>query len=131
MKLGVALILTTFAGGCTTGVEYFGDQSDTSLPAAPTEPGRMSRPAKYDASWYRAEYWGGEYPDGFTMDDDVALGIRATPGVGAPKSVSCALRKGATYHPWNRKRVAADHLKFITFTRIKTFEVTKDYSSGV
>jgi hypothetical protein len=101
---------------------------------SPAEPGRASGPAspvKYNASWYRAEYWGREYPDGFTVDDDVTLGIRATPAIGAPKSVSCALRKGATYHPWNKKRVAADHLKFVTFTRIATFEITEDYSSGV
>jgi hypothetical protein len=82
-------------------------------------------------SWYRTEYWAGEYPNGFTVDSDTTLSIRATPEVGAPKAKSCALRKGATYHPWNKKRVAADHLKFVTFTRIKTYELKGDYSSGV
>ncbi|HKD31556.1 MAG TPA: hypothetical protein VKC66_37340 [Xanthobacteraceae bacterium] len=127
----VAMILAASAGGCLTGAEYFGHRADAPPPAGPAEPERATGPAKYDASWYRAEYWGAEYPDGFTVDDDVTLRIRATPAVGASKSVSCALPKGATYHPWNKKRVAADHLKFVTFTRIVPFEITEDYSSGV
>jgi len=131
MKPVLAMILAASLGGCLTSAEYFGHPADSPPPAAPAEPERVSGPAKYDASWYRAEYWGREYPNGFTVDDDVTLRIRATPAVGAQKSVSCALRKGATYHPWNKKRVAADHLKFVTFTRTVRFEITEDYSSDV
>src|SRR5262249_58886585 len=130
MKRVVAMIVAASVGGCLTGAEYFGSPADAPPPGGPPEPGRASVPAspvKYDASWYKAEYWGREYPDGFTVDDDMTLRIRATPQVGAPKAKSCALTKGATYHPWNKKRVAADHLKFVTFTRIVTFELTKDY----
>jgi len=132
MKALVAMTLAASVWGCMTSAEHVGRLADAPPPASPAEPERASAPVtKYDASWYRAEYWGGEWPDGFTVDDDMTLRIRATPEVGAPKAKSCALRKGATYHPWNKKRVAADHLKFVTFTRIVTFELTKDYLAGV
>ena len=77
----------------------------------------------YDASWYRAKGWSGEYPNGFTLATDVTLNIRATPDLDAPRSKSCVLRKGSTYHQWNKKRVVSDRLEFISFTKIKTYEL--------
>src|SRR5215468_658531 len=77
----------------------------------------------YDASWYRARGWSGEYPDGFTMAMDVTFNIRGNPDLGAPKSMSCVLRKGSTYHQWNKKRAASDRLEFISFTKIATYEL--------
>jgi len=77
----------------------------------------------YDASWYRAKGWNGEYPDGFTVATDVTINIRGRVDLAAPKSISCALRKGATYHQWNKKRVVWDRLEFISFTKIMTYEL--------
>jgi len=77
----------------------------------------------YDASWYRARGWSGEYPDGFTMAMDVTFNIRGNPDLDAPKSMSCVLRKGSTYHQWNKKRAASDRLEFISFTKIATYEL--------
>jgi hypothetical protein len=83
------------------------------------------RPAfAYDASWHQAPGWSGEYPNGFTIAADMTIDIRARLDPAAPKSVSCRLKKGATYHEWNRKRIAADRLQFISFTRIKTYMMT-------
>jgi hypothetical protein len=53
----------------------------------------------YDASWYEVRRaWSGEYPHGFTMEADETIDIRPELSLEATKSVSCSLRKGATYH---------------------------------
>src|SRR5450759_3137930 len=78
----------------------------------------------YDASWYKATGWSGEYPNGFTMATDVSINIRASLNSDAPKSVPCLLREGATYHQWNKKRVASDRLEFVSFTKIVSHELS-------
>jgi hypothetical protein len=85
----------------------------------------------YDASWYRANGWSGEYPDGFTMATDVTLNIRGSPDLDAPKSMSCALTKGSTYHQWNKKRSVSDQLEFIAFTKIRTYELRASFAAEV
>src|SRR5262245_52931371 len=77
----------------------------------------------YDASWYKMKDWSGEYPDGFTLAADVTINIRWRLDLGAPKSISCVLRKGSTYHEWNKKRVVSDRLEFVSFTKIVTYEL--------
>ena len=84
--------------------------------------------AKYDASWYKANGWSGEYPDGFTMASNVTTKIRGSLELDAPKSISCVLRKGATYHQWNKKRVISDRLEFISFTKIETYELNASFT---
>jgi hypothetical protein len=74
----------------------------------------------YDASWYKANRWSGEYPYGFTMAKDVTIKIRENLDPNAPKTISCQLKKGATYHQWNSKRVKSDKLEFVTFTKSRT-----------
>jgi hypothetical protein len=89
----------------------------------------LDRPtAKYEASWYRANGWSGEYPDGFTMASNVTIKMRGSPNFDAPKSISCVLRKGATYHQWNKKRVISDRLEFISFTKIETYELNASFT---
>jgi hypothetical protein len=85
----------------------------------------------YDASWYRARGWSGEYPNGFTMATDVTLNIRGSPDSDAPKSMSCVLTKGSTYHQWNKKRAVSDRLEFISFTKIKTYELGASFTAEV
>jgi hypothetical protein len=89
----------------------------------------LDRPtAKYETSWYRANGWSGEYPDGFTMASNVTTKIRGRPSFDAPRSISCVLRKGATYHQWNKKRVISDRLEFISFTKIETYELNASFT---
>jgi hypothetical protein len=38
------------------------------------------------------------------------------------------LRKGATYHQWNKKRVISDRLDFISFTKIETYELDASFT---
>jgi hypothetical protein len=85
----------------------------------------------YDASWYKATGWSGEYPNGFTMATDVTLNTRRSPDLDAPKSTSCVLRNGSTYHQWNKKRGVADQLEFISFTKIKTYEIKASFTGEV
>jgi hypothetical protein len=95
-------------------------------PAASQGPDRPA--AKYDASWYRANGWSGEYPDGFTMASNATIKIRGSLNLDAPKSISCVLRKGATYHQWNKRRVISDRLEFISFTKIETYELNASFT---
>ncbi|MGJ4949904.1 hypothetical protein [Bradyrhizobium sp. HKCCYLS20291] len=123
------LALATMLCGCVAGAQSVEPKAAA---ASDGRAGRPVRPVKYDPDlWYKADFWGHEWPDGFTVDRNMTLAIRATPEIGAPKSVSCALRTGATYHPWNTKRVMADRLTFVTFTRIKSYELTRDHTSDL
>jgi len=45
--------------------------------------------------------------------------------------MSCVLRKGSTYHQWNKKRIVADRLEFISFTKIKTYELKASFTVEV
>ena len=84
----------------------------------------------YDDAWHKVEGgWSGEYPNGFTVKSNVTVSIRPNLDLDAPKSVPCLLRKGATYHQWNTKRVAADQLQFVSFTKISTYEVNSDFAA--
>src|SRR5690348_10914559 len=83
--------------------------------------GAATSASAYDASWYRATSWSGEYPNGFTVAADVTVNIRASPVPEAAKSRPCLLREGATYHEWNKKRVRSDKLEFVSFTKISTY----------
>src|SRR5260370_4601556 len=97
------------------------------LPAA----GAAGPAFSYDACWDKARVWSGEYPDGFTMAADVTLNIRGSPDLDAPKPMSCVLRKGSTYHQWNKKRSVSDRLEFISFTKIKTYELKASFTAEV
>ena len=120
MKPIIAMILAASVAGCLTDSEHL---------ARPAASERLARPAgKYDGSWYKANRWSGEYPDGFTMARNVTTMIRGSLDVDAPKSVSCVLRKGATYHPWNKKRVVSDRLEFVSFTKIETYDLDASFT---
>jgi hypothetical protein len=111
MKIILAIVLAASVAGCLTASQG------------------LDRPnAKYDASWYRANGWSGEYPDGFTIASNVTIKIRGSLNSDAPKSISCMLRKNATYHQWNKKRVISDQLEFISFTKIETYELSASFT---
>jgi hypothetical protein len=85
----------------------------------------------YDAAWYKADGWSGEYPYGFTMAKDVTIKIREALDPDTPTTISCDLKKGATYHQWNADRVKSDQLEFVSFTKIATYEVKSDFRGEV
>jgi len=84
---------------------------------------------EYDASWHRLKGWVGEYPNGFTLGADATIKIRAVLRYDTPRSISCLLKKGATYHQWNRKRVVSDDLEFVSMSKIEDYEVKADFTA--
>jgi hypothetical protein len=85
----------------------------------------------YDATWYKVKGWSGEYPHGFTMAANVTINVRASLSLDAPKSISCDLKKGSTYHPWNKKRVLSDRLEFVSFTKVERYELKESVTVDV
>jgi hypothetical protein len=83
----------------------------------------------YDRSWYRAPFWSGEYPSGFSVLEETTITIRPVLDPEAAPSVSCLLPEGATYHAWNFPRVEADALSFVSFTKIDELEVTQAHDA--
>ncbi|MEC9367644.1 MAG: hypothetical protein VX871_03030, partial [Pseudomonadota bacterium] len=79
----------------------------------------------YDASWYKTDFWAGEYPRGFTLDRNLRIAIRARDDPGASRNIDCALPKGATFHPWNDRRVKSSRLAFVSYVPKATYLVTK------
>jgi hypothetical protein len=77
----------------------------------------------YDPSWHRIEQWSGEYPGGFTMTETRTIELRERPDPAAPRTVPCRFEKDATYHPWNRERVAGQNLQFVSFTKARDYIV--------
>lgn len=86
---------------------------------------QISPARAFDETWYKADFWGGEYPEGFTLKEDFETKIRATPDLKAERSINCALKKGETYHPWNEARVEASNLEFVTFVRKVIYVINK------
>lgn len=79
----------------------------------------------YDETWYKADFWAGEYPHGFTLEQNVTTLIRAEPDPQASRTITCSMKKGATYHPWNRERVASSKLEFISYVPKEFFIIKK------
>ena len=71
----------------------------------------------YDAAWYKTDFWAGEWPNGFTLKEDVTTKLRARPDKAAARIIDCALKRGETYHQWNQDRVLSSRLDFVTFVR--------------
>lgn len=84
-----------------------------------------------DGSWYQNKGWSGEYPYGFTVASDVTIEIRENPEPSAPETLACQLKKGATYHQWNTKRVKSDQLEFISFTKVEPYRVRSAFVADV
>ena len=87
--------------------------------------------AAYDSSWFRADFWGREYPSGFTMTENAAIDIRPEPDPGVASTIPCDLSKNATYHPWNQKRTEERELKFVTFTKVRRYDINRAYRAEV
>ena len=77
----------------------------------------------YDATWYKTDFWAGEYPNGFTLAKDFTTEIRETPDPDAAHSVKCALKQGETYHQWNEGRVKASKLEFVSYVKKVAYEI--------
>lgn len=86
------------------------------------------------ATTYLSEFWSGEWPHGFTMSQDLEIMLRKDHVTTTLPTISCVLKQGETYHHWNRDRVKASNLQFLTIQQTipyvaqesATIEVTKE-----
>ncbi|MCZ0736952.1 hypothetical protein [Phreatobacter sp. AB_2022a] len=99
--------------------------------ALPPVASAAPRPAAYGPDWHRSNFWPGEYPGGFTLDDDVTISIRNRPDPQAPATLTCRMRRGATYHPWNAARNASDGLRYVTYTKTASYRVSTPFTARV
>lgn len=80
--------------------------------------------AAYDSTWYKADGWSGEYPNGFSVvAKKVSVPARAEMDLDSPRSIQCSVPYLAVYHPWNGKRKA----RFVTMSKIVTLTVKQDF----
>ncbi len=77
----------------------------------------------YDATWYKTDFWSGEYPQGFTLKQDMMTQIRTEHDPKAPRDIACTMENGSTYHPWNGERVKSSNLEFLSFVPIETYVI--------
>lgn len=83
----------------------------------------------YGPDWYKAEFWSGEYPNGFTVLKDTTLKLRASLSPTAEKTIDCPIPAKATYQMWNMSRVLDDGLTFISFTEKDVMKASKAYDA--
>lgn len=81
----------------------------------------------YGEAWYRAPFFSGEYPGGFTVLKDTVVKLRPSLSPTAGKTVDCPLPAKATYQQWNMERVEAEGLSFVSFTEIDEMEIATAY----
>lgn len=77
----------------------------------------------YDESWYKTDFWAGEYPHGFSLKEDAAIPIRSAPDPGQPQTIDCQLKQYSTFHVWNAKRVKSDRLEFVSYVPTARYRV--------
>jgi hypothetical protein len=85
----------------------------------------------YDEGWYRAPFWSGEYPGGFSVVQTTTVQLRPSLDPAAERSIACELPQGATYQIWNLKRVEEQGLGFASFSRIAEYKMTEDYEATI
>ena len=85
----------------------------------------------YDESWYRAPFWSGEYPDGFTVLKKTTVQLRPALDPAAEKTIACDLPARATYQVWNAARVEEQGLTFISYNKIANYKITKAYEASL
>jgi hypothetical protein len=83
----------------------------------------------YDATWYRAPFWSGEYPGGFSVAKATTVQLRPALDAGAAKTIACDLPMGATYQAWNQGRVEEQGLSFTSFTKIAEYRMTEAFEA--
>lgn len=83
----------------------------------------------YGEDWYKAEFWSGEYPNGFTVLKDTVLKLRPALDATAEKTIDCPVSAKATYQQWNMQRVLDEGLTFISFTEKDVMKVGKPYDA--
>lgn len=99
------------------------------LTALAASPALAQSVEAYGEGWYKAEFWSGEYPNGFTALKDNVLKLRPALDPKAEKTIDCAVPAKATYQQWNGPRVLDQGLTFVSFTEIDEMKISKPYTT--
>jgi hypothetical protein len=83
----------------------------------------------YDASWYAADLWSRETPDGFVVHAPLTIAIRPKDDPAAPRAISCRLDP-ADYHPGLFGNQSADAISRQLHYRSYTKKITADVSQA-
>ncbi len=86
----------------------------------------------YDSSWYRAPFWSGEYPAGFSV---VKRGLvvqgRKAPDASLSRKIDCELPFAAVIQAWNSSRNQKNQISYVTFAKVVPFTAKADFDMPV
>ena len=86
----------------------------------------------YDSSWYRAPFWSGEYPAGFSvLKRGLVVQGRTAADTQLNRSVECPLPFAAVIQPWNEQRNQKNQISYVTFSKITPFTAKADFNMAV
>ena len=86
--------------------------------------------AAYDKTWYQAEYWSGEWPNGFSVHQQgVVVPARTAMDLDVKPSINCALPYKAVFNPWNTERYTLSEAKYQTASKIVNLTAKSTFSS--
>lgn len=78
--------------------------------------------AAYDQTYYRANFWSGEYPNGFSVVKENVTVPAYTQMDANASGFQCAVPFKANYHQWNQARVA----EFVSMNKIVPMTAKRD-----
>lgn len=81
--------------------------------------------AAYDNSWYQADYWSGEYPNGISVvKEGVSVPARTAMDPEVQPSIECSLAFKGVYTPWNNAR----KITYKTASRIVPLKAKENFT---
>lgn len=90
----------------------------------------MSEPAvaDYDASWFKAPYWSGEWPRGIAIaKPNLTVMARSEMDKDSAPSIPCTLPYRAVLHPWNHEANKARKIEYWTASKIKILKANRRF----
>lgn len=85
--------------------------------------------AAYDSSWYQAEYWTGEWPNGFSVvKKEVTVQGRKAMDQDLDQNVTCVLPLKAVFNPWNQTGNDLRKSRYFTASKIVVLTAKKSFS---
>ena len=83
----------------------------------------------YDKTWYQAQYWSGEWPNGFSVaKPGVVVPARTAMDHDLQPSINCALPYKAVFNPWNSERYKISETMYLTASKIVSLTAKAAFS---
>lgn len=76
--------------------------------------------AEYDRSWYKDDFWSGEYPMGVSVyKKELTIKGRVQAEATQAATVNCTLPYLANIQQWNTERLKRNDINFLSYTKIE------------